>query len=290
MRILIFGKNGQVGSSLKRLLESKHEVRGLDQDDLDLVHADQIKAAIADFQPDWVINASAYTAVDRAQGEAELADAINHLAPAAMARACASMGSGFVHYSTDYVFDGGANRPYLESDAPNPQSVYGRTKLAGEQAVMEAYPGSIILRTAWVYAGEGANFVNTMLRLADERPELGVVADQFGSPTLAEDLAVASVQIIENTSLKTLSDVAGIYHATGAGMTSWHGFAKEIFRLANKEVKLNALTTEQYPTPAPRPQYSVLSNEKLQRVFGLALPDWRYSLARTLEQKQAQRA
>lgn len=282
MRVLIFGKNGQVGSCLMQQLGMQHEVRGLDQDDLDLVHADQIENTIAAFRPDWVINASAYTAVDRAESEAQLADAINHLAPAAMARACASLGCGLLHYSTDYVFDGTANRPYIESDAPNPQSVYGVTKLAGEQAVMNEYPMAIILRTAWVYAKKGANFVNTMLRLASERDELGVVADQYGSPTLADDLANASVSLIESTPIERLDEVAGIYHATGAGMCSWHGFAREIFTLANCMVVLRAISTEAYPTPAPRPAYSVLSNEKLQRVFGVALPDWRQSLANTI--------
>jgi dTDP-4-dehydrorhamnose reductase len=199
-----------------------------------------------------------------------------------MAKACAKLNCGLLHYSTDYVFDGSGHRPYVETDAPNPQSVYGETKLAGEQAVMREYPNAIILRTAWVYAKEGANFVNTMLRLADERDELGVVSDQFGSPTLAYDLAVASVSIVENTKLDDLSEVAGIYHATGSGMTSWFDFAREIFSLANKSVKLNAISTEDYPTPAPRPNYSVLSNEKLQRVFAIALPAWRESLAKTI--------
>jgi dTDP-4-dehydrorhamnose reductase len=282
MRILVFGKFGQVGSSLMQLLGTQHEVNGLDQGELDLIQSDQIEATILAYQPDWVINASAYTAVDRAESEAELANAINHLAPAAMAKACAKLNCGLLHYSTDYVFDGSGHRPYVETDAPNPQSVYGETKLAGEQAVMREYPNAIILRTAWVYAKEGANFVNTMLRLADERDELGVVSDQFGSPTLAYDLAVASVSIVENTKLDDLSEVAGIYHATGSGMTSWFDFAREIFSLANKSVKLNAISTEDYPTPAPRPNYSVLSNEKLQRVFAVALPAWRESLAKTM--------
>ncbi len=283
MRILVFGKNGQVGSALMALLGEQHEVRGLDQDDLDLVLSDQIESTIRDYQPDWVINASAYTAVDRAQNEVELADATNHIAPAAMAKTCAALNCKFLHYSTDYVFDGSAERPYLESDEPNPQSVYGSTKLAGEQAVMAECPNSIILRTAWVYAEQGANFVNTMLRLADERDELGVVSDQFGSPTLAYDLARVSVSIIESTQVENLANVAGIYHATGSGMTSWFGFAREIFSLADKSVKLNAINTEDYPTPAPRPHYSVLSNEKLQRVFGVALPAWQESLAKTLK-------
>jgi dTDP-4-dehydrorhamnose reductase len=282
MRILVFGKFGQVGSSLMQLLGTQHEVNGLDQGELDLIQTDQIEATILAYQPDWVINASAYTAVDRAESEAELANAINHLAPAAMAKACAKLNCGLLHYSTDYVFDGSGHRPYVETDAPNPQSVYGETKLAGEQAVMREYPNAIILRTAWVYAKEGENFVNTMLRLADERDELGVVSDQFGSPTLAYDLAVASVSIVENTKLDDLSEVAGMYHATGSGMTSWFDFAREIFSLANKSVKLNAISTEDYPTPAPRPHYSVLSNEKLQRVFAVALPAWRESLAKTM--------
>jgi dTDP-4-dehydrorhamnose reductase len=283
MKILVFGKNGQVGSALMTLLNDHHEVRGLDQVDLDLAQCEQIETTIQAYQPDWVINASAYTAVDKAQSEPELADAINHLAPAAMAKACAALNCGLLHYSTDYVFDGSAERPYPETHEPNPQSVYGTTKLAGERAVMLEYPDAIILRTAWVYAEQGANFVNTMLRLADERDELGVVADQFGSPTLAYDLAQVSVEIMENTPLENLKNVAGIYHATGSGMTSWFGFAREVFSLANKEVKLNAITTEDYPTPAPRPQYSVLSNEKLQRVFGVALPAWQESLGRTIK-------
>lgn len=286
MKFLIFGKKGQVGSSLVQLLAGEHEVIGLDQEDLDLVEYGAIESAIVEQKPDWVINASAYTAVDRAQEEVELADAINHLAPAAMARACARLQCGFMHYSTDYVFDGNAERPYTETDRPNPQSVYGETKLAGEQAVLLEYPSAIILRTAWVYAREGANFVNTMLRLANNRDELGVVDDQYGSPTLAHDLAQASVEIVEKTPLDSLDQVAGIYHATGSGMTSWHGFAREIFQLAGKEITLRAITTADYPTPAPRPHYSVLSNEKLQRVFGLALPDWRESLAVTLSSGQ----
>jgi len=282
MRILIFGKNGQVGSSLLKLLSPAHQVLALDQADLDLVKTDEIESKISDFHPDWVINASAYTAVDRAEQQPEIADAINHLAPAAMAHACQASGCGLLHYSTDYVFDGDTDQAYLETDTPNPQSVYGVTKLAGEQAVMQAYPQSIILRTAWVYAREGANFVNTMLRLADERDELGVVEDQFGSPTLALDLAKASVSIIEQTPLNTLDQVAGVYHATGSGMTSWYGFAREVFSLAGKSVALKGIPTEAYPTPAPRPHYSVLSNQKLQQVFGLQLPDWKVSLADTL--------
>lgn len=282
MKILIFGRNGQVGSSLLSLLSKRHQVTALDQADMDLSQLDQIESTIAAHRPDWVINASAYTAVDLAEQAAQMADAINHLAPEAMARACKILQCGFLHYSTDYVFDGEAERPYLETDLPNPKSVYGETKLAGERAVMQACPQAIILRTAWVYAKEGANFVNTMLRLSGERDELSVVEDQFGSPTLAYDLAQASVAIVENTGLYELDKVAGIYHATGSGMTSWYGFAMEIFALAGKDIDLKGIPSEAYPTPAPRPHYSVLSNQKLLDVFGITLPDWKTSLAKML--------
>lgn len=283
MKILIFGKNGQVGSCLMQQLTAGHTVRGLDQEDLDLVETNQIESAINDFAPDWLINASAYTAVDKAEGEPQIANAINHLAPQVMAQVCAELGCGFIHYSTDYVFDGAGDRPYLESDSPNPKSVYGETKLAGERAVMQAYARAIILRTAWVYAKEGANFMNTMLRLADEKDALSVVDDQFGSPTLAADLAQATVVIITKTQLTELEKVAGIYHATGSGMTNWYEFAREIFTLAGKSVKLSGIPSKDYPTPAPRPGYSVLSNEKLQAVFGIQLPQWQDSLATTLK-------
>ncbi len=282
MRIVIFGKLGQVGSSLMCLLGSNHELIGLDQQELDLVQTGQIASVILDNKPDWVINASAYTAVDRAETEPQLADAINHLAPEAMAIVCAQLKCGFIHYSTDYVFDGTASEPYLESDTPNPKSVYGITKLAGEQAVLAAYPRAIILRTAWVYAKEGANFMNTMLRLAKEKDSLSVVNDQLGSPTLAADLALATVSIIEQTSLEILDQVSGIYHATGSGVASWYDFAAEIFALTASSVRLHSITTEDYPTPAPRPKYSVLSNEKLQNEFGVRLPNWKKSLADTL--------
>lgn len=283
MKILIFGRNGQVGSSLMLQLAAEHTVKGLDQEDLDLIATDQIESAINDFAPDWLINASAYTAVDKAESEPQIANAINHLAPQVMAQVCAELGCGLIHYSTDYVFDGTADRPYLESDSANPKSVYGETKLAGERAVMEAYPSAIILRTAWVYAKQGANFMNTMLRLADEKDALSVVDDQFGSPTLAADLARATVTIIAKTPMTALAKVAGIYHATGAGVTSWYEFAQEIFTLAGKSVKLSGIPSKDYPTPAPRPGYSVLSNEKLQAVFGIQLPQWKDSLAATLK-------
>ncbi len=282
MKIIIFGKNGQVGSGLMTLLGQQHTVLGFDQAELDLRKTERIAPLIIDHEPDWVINASAYTAVDRAEQETVLADTVNHLAAEAMAKACKQLQCGFVHYSTDYVFDGEATQPYVETDSPNPQSVYGVTKLAGEVAVARAYPNTIILRTAWVYAKQGANFVNTMLRLAAERDEIGVVSDQFGSPTLAFDLAEGTVAIIEKTPVKEVEKVAGLYHATGAGETNWHDFAVQILALTGSDVRLKSIATKDYPTAAPRPRYSVLSNAKLARVFGVNLPDWQASLEKTL--------
>lgn len=287
MKIVIFGNQGQVGRSLTALMMKTHDIHGYDLCDFDLCDFEKIKSIITSLRPQWVINASAYTAVDRAEQESDLADKINHLAPAVMAQSCAQLTCGFLHYSTDYVFDGRAQQPYVETDRTNPQSVYGVTKLAGENAVLKVYPDSIILRTAWVYAHKGNNFVNTMLRLATERDELSVVGDQIGSPTLAYDLATMSVEIIEKTPLLGLRNVAGVYHATGGGQTSWCEFAKAIFELQNVTINLKEITTKEYPTPAPRPQFSVLDNEKLQRVFNVKLPQWRTSLAGMLDRLKA---
>ncbi len=285
-RLLIFGRYGQVGSALCKQLADRsddYEVVALDKGDLDLTQIEAVKQAVLDAEPDWVINTAAYTAVDHAEEDQEVARLINAAAPEAMAEACKVLGIPFFHYSTDYVFDGENEQPYLEGDDTNPQSVYGVTKLEGEQAVLAAQPASLILRTAWVYAKEGANFVNTMLRLGKERDQLNVVADQYGSPTLAWDLAVATIAIIDNTEVDKVIDVAGIYHATGSGVTNWSGFAEAIFDLAGyTKVSVNPIPSSDYPTPAARPTYSVLSNQKLLNVFGLKMPDWQDSLKRTL--------
>lgn len=282
-RLLVTGKNGQVGSALLRLAGRGYDVIGVDIDDVDLTDLDAVDALVREVRPDWLINPAAYTAVDAAEKDQKTAQVLNADAPAVMAKACAELGIPMLHYSTDYVFDGNGNRPYLEDDAPNPQSVYGATKLAGEQAVRAAQSNSIILRTAWVYAQEGKNFVNTMLRLADEHDSLNVVNDQFGSPTLAEDLAAASLQIIEKTPVDQVGQVSGVYHATGSGETNWADFARAIFRLSDKSAAVNGIPSEQYPTPAPRPNYSVLNNQKLQETFGVALPSWQDALQRTLQ-------
>ena len=279
--VLVFGKNGQVGSKLVSLLAGTEgfRVRGVDIDEIDLVAVDQIDEFIRSTNPRWVVNGSAHTAVDRAESEPELSLKLNALAPGAMARTCASIGARFIHYSTDYVFDGTASDPYDEDDPVNPQSVYGKTKARGEQEVFTCLSDAILFRTAWVYSREGANFVNTMLRLASERSEISVVNDQFGSPTLADDLARVTVNVINSIEKQEYPYHGGIFHATGQGITSWYEFCREIMRVSgNHHVVIKPIATADYPTPAPRPAYSVLSNRKLSDIYDQRLPDWTESL------------
>ncbi len=287
-KLLIFGCDGQVGSALVSLLAPRDDVQvtALDIGEVDLTDDAATAAAVLDNAPDWVINTSAHTAVDRAESEIELAHQLNAVAPAVIAQACAQCGAAMVHYSTDYVFDGDAGRPYVESDTPNPRSVYGRTKLDGEQAVAAALERHVILRTAWVYSPGGKNFVNTMLNLAADRDELRVVKDQFGSPTLAEDLARVTLDIVDQVESGGVASPWGITHATGSGVTNWAEFAAAILETAGVDgVRVTPIPGSEYPTPAPRPAYSVLSNDRLHDLFGLALPPWRDSLARCLAQR-----
>ena len=282
-RILVFGSGGQVGSSLVHQGDSAPEcqVYGVDQEQLDLTDTGSIGAFIREISPDWVVNGAAYTAVDRAEDDAATAHLINADAPGAMAAACAEIGAGFIHYSTDYVFSGDSTRPYRESDETGPRSVYGVTKLEGEKQVLANYADSTILRTAWVYSRDGANFVNTMLRLAGEREQLSVVNDQHGTPTLAADLAALALGIIKQSGSKQSG--AGIYHATSGGQTTWFEFCCEIFAVAGVSgVEVKPVSTSDYPTRATRPAYSVLDNSKLQNGFGITLPHWKASLAHCL--------
>jgi len=284
-KLLIFGKHGQVGSALCAQLahrEEDYQWLAIDKEELDLTQIEAVKQAVLDASPDWVINTAAYTAVDRAEEDEETARLINAAAPAAMAEACQSLGVPFFHYSTDYVFDGEAIQPYVETDPTNPQGVYGQTKLEGELAVMAAQPDSLILRTAWVYSKDGQNFVNTMLRVGKDKESLNVVSDQFGSPTLAWDLAEATISMIDQTPAEKVAEVAGIYHATGSGVANWSGFAQTIFDMAGYTTQVKPIPSSEYPTLATRPMYSVLSNQKLKNVFGLVLPDWHESLQKTL--------
>ncbi|MGI9319640.1 MAG: dTDP-4-dehydrorhamnose reductase [bacterium] len=284
-KLLLFGKHGQVGSQLVKQLAGResYTLVATDIEDVDLTDADGTRALVLEQKPDWVINTSAHTAVDRAETEQELSHQLNAVAPGIIANACADIGAGMIHYSTDYVFDGTASVPYLESDEPNPQSVYGRTKLEGERAVLSALDRALIFRTAWVYSKDGKNFVNTMLRLASERQELSVVCDQFGSPTLADDLAAMTISALDRLTEDSIFFEFGVYHATGQGVINWAEFSQEIMRLSgHDQVKVIPIASSEYPTPAPRPAYSALSNDKLKQQFGLELPHWQNALERCL--------
>ena len=283
VRVLIFGRVGQVGTALAELLPGRAQTLFLDQPEIDLSIPGDVRKPILEFQPAVVINAAAYTAVDKAESEPEVAHAINATAPGLMAGTCEEIGAALVHYSTDYVFDGSAGRPYTENAGVAPRSVYGRTKLAGERAVMAATDRYVILRTAWLYSHVGHNFLKTMLRLAETQSSVRVVADQTGSPTYAWDLAQATVSVV-NSLATGRDDAYGLYHATNAGVTTWHGFASRIFQLAGHEnMQVEPITTDEYPTPAPRPAYSVLSCEHLAEVFSLRLPNWEDAASRCIE-------
>jgi dTDP-4-dehydrorhamnose reductase len=255
---------------------------------MDLADADAIRRTVREVRPDIIVNPAAYTAVDKAESDPDLVMAVNGTAAGIFAEESKRLGAVLVHYSTDYVFDGDKATPYFESDVPNPQSVYGRTKFAGEQAIHASGCNYLILRTSWVYGIHGANFVKTILRLAKERDELRIVADQFGAPTWARDLAQATAVALgcwkNNDWDRNLS---GLYHLTAAGRTNWHQFAEEIVgqarkydsTLATKPLSIQAIATHEYPVPAKRPANSVLANDKIRDTFGIVLPSWQDSVA-----------
>ena len=288
MRILIFGKNGQVGWELRRTLAPLGAIMALGREDVDLTSPAQLRAAIDAAAPDMIVNAAAYTAVDQAESDARTAWAVNAEAPGLMASQAARRGALFVHYSTDYVFDGSKREAYREDDPVRPLGVYGESKLAGERQVLESGARAFVLRTSWVYGLRGRNFFMTMLRLMRERDELSIVDDQFGAPTWSRDIAQATALLAARVSgpwrAGAPEDVHGLYHFSAAGETTWYGFTREILRLANQhgrelDVDLKPITTAEYPTAAERPAYSVLSSERLGRVLGIHAPDWRESLA-----------
>ena len=285
MKILLTGVNGQVGWELQRALAPLGEVIAADRSLLDLADAAGIRRTVAALAPDLIVNPAAYTAVDKAESEPELAHAINAAAPGALA-AC---GIPLVHFSTDYVFDGRKPGAYTEDDAPNPLGVYGATKLAGEQAIQRAGIPYLILRTSWVYGLRGRNFLLTMQRLARERDTLAVVDDQFGAPTWSRLIAEATALTVARwLDRPDQGATSGVYHLSCAGRTSWHGFTAAILaHLAASEAKLARLTaipTSDYPTPAARPANSQLDCGKLAETFGVRLPDWEQALALCLEQ------
>jgi len=276
MKILVFGKTGQVATELQRLAE----VVALGRDEADLTQPDRCAAAIRDHAPDLVINAAAYTAVDRAQEEETLATVINGAAPGAMARACADLGIPFCHVSTDYVFDGSGTAPRQPSDPVAPCNAYGRSKLAGEEAVRAAGGQSAILRTSWVFSAHGNNFVRTMLRLSETRDALNVVEDQIGGPTPAADIAAA---LLTMGRAMLAGHAGGLYHFSGAPDASWAEFAREIFARAGRATTVTGIPTSAYPTPAARPLNSRLDCGTLTAEFGIARPDWRDGVSRVLE-------
>ncbi|MTJ48681.1 dTDP-4-dehydrorhamnose reductase [Dolichospermum sp. UHCC 0259] len=287
--ILLIGSKGQVGTELQHTLSSNYKVIALARPEIDLTQPENLRQIIRENQPEIIINAAAYTAVDKAESEPENAHIVNTLAPQILAEESQKLGSFLIHISTDYVFNGNSNYPYQETDKTNPLSVYGQTKLAGEIAIQNICPQHIILRTAWVYGTHGkSNFVKTMLRLGKERPEVRVVADQIGSPTWAQNIALAITQIIPHLT----SETAGIYHYTNSGVASWYDFAIAIFEEAEKlgfPLKIEniiPITTPEYPTPAKRPAYSVLACEKISKVLGTYSPHWRQGLRLMLKELQ----
>ncbi|WP_323635180.1 dTDP-4-dehydrorhamnose reductase [Pectobacterium polaris] len=273
MKVLLTGSNGQLGRCFQDRLPAGWQVWATDTAELDITDYAKVLAAVKECQPDAIVNAAAYTAVDKAESEPELAALVNKTGPENLARAAKEVGARLVHVSTDYVFDGTATVPYVETDKTNPLGVYGQTKLDGEIAVSTVLPDAIIIRTAWVFSEYGNNFVKTMLRLAKDRDELSIVSDQRGCPTYAGDIAQAIIDLLEKEA------EAGIYHYCGDNEVAWSDFADAIFSSAKKQGMLantpvvNAISTDQYPTPAKRPSYSTLNNNKIIQI-GITPSDW----------------
>ena len=281
MNILLTGADGQVGTELRPLLAARGRLTAIDRADLDLGDADAVRAAVRALRPALIVNAAAYTAVDRAEAEPDLAAAVNATAPAVLAEEAARLGARMVHYSTDYVYDGQGTRPYVETDIPAPLGVYGKTKLAGDEAVLASGAHALILRTSWVYGPHGHNFLRTMLRLMAEKPVLRVVEDQVGTPTSSRLIAEVTDRLLDASGYEP-----GVYHLVATGQTSWHGFATAILDRAREQPDRFALVTERiepiltdaYPTPAQRPAYSVLCTDRIADLLGAPLPGWETGL------------
>lgn len=281
MNILITGANGQLGNEMRVLSQEnfQHTYYFTDVQELDICDEQAVHTFVADHQVDVIVNCAAYTAVDKAEDNVELCDKLNHLAPGYLAAAAEARGAVLIQVSTDYVFDGTGHLPYTEDMPPCPNSVYGSTKLAGEQAVMKNCSRAMIIRTAWLYSVYGNNFVKTMLRLGRERETLGVVFDQIGTPTYANDLARVIFAAINQ------GVVPGIYHFSDEGVCSWYDFTLAIHRLAGiTTCKVSPLHTDEFPAKAPRPHYSVLDKSKIKKTFGIEIPHWEDSLQACIEE------
>jgi dTDP-4-dehydrorhamnose reductase len=298
-RILLVGKNGQVGTELQRALAPLGQLTAVDRDTCDLTRPDEVRATVRWAAPQVIVNVAAHTAVDQAESEPELSFALNAEGPGLLAEAARRCGAALIHNSTDYVFDGRKGEPYVESDPVNPLGVYGRSKLAGERAIAAAGARHMILRTSWVYGLHGRNFLLTMMRLAGEKPELRVVADQFGTPNWSATLAAATAEIVRKASaggdpIGALGERGGVYHLTCSGRTSWHGFATAIIERLHARgvvprVPVVAINTAEFPTPARRPANSVLDGGALARAWGVLLPDWESALDACLASVNASR-
>lgn len=282
-RILLTGKNGQVGWELQRTLATLGEVTALGSRELDLRDGDALRTAVRELRPAIIVNPAAYTAVDQAEQERDAAFAINATAPGILAEEAARLDALLLHYSTDYVFDGAKQAPYTENDTPNPLNVYGESKLAGERAVAAAGGRHLILRTSWVYGARGKNFLLTMQRLGKERDELRIVNDQTGAPTWSRAIAEASAQILAQRHAWPQS-TGGLYHLACGGETTWFGFAQAILENTEKPPRLTPITTADYPLPAQRPANSRLDCRRLLDDFGITLPDWRDALRLCLDE------
>jgi len=276
LNILVTGSKGQVGSELQEIAPSyEYNFYFTDRDSLDITDKERIAAFVKDNRVDVIINAAAYTAVDKAEEDRINADKVNHLATKYLAEIAKEKNIKLIHISTDYVFDGKNYKPYNEDDTTNPNGVYGETKLAGEKAMQEVNPqNSIVIRTSWVYSSFGANFVKTMLRLGKEKEQLGVIFDQVGTPTYARDLAKAILDTVPQVNNETVE----IYNYSNEGALSWYDFAKEIMRMAKLDCAINPIETKEYPTPAVRPHYSLLNKAKIKNEFNLTIPYWKDSL------------
>ncbi len=297
-KVLLLGKSGQVGWELERCLATVCEVVALDHQGMDLANPDSIRKTVREIRPSLIINAAAYTAVDKAEAEAELAMAINGVAPGILAEEAKRLGAALIHYSTDYVVDGTKRSPYTEDDEPHPLNVYGKTKLAGERAIQAVGAPHLILRTSWVYGARGKNFLLTILRLAQEKQELRIVDDQIGAPTWSRFIAQATAQILGQilyapngkatpgaTDISTSLYVTGVYHLSCGGETSWYGFAQAAMEklrhtsAVNRPMpQLSPISSAGYATAAVRPAYSVLSNDKLMDAYAFMLPHWQHGL------------
>lgn len=285
MKVMVTGAYGQLGSSLSELSAQFSGLQLIltDFDSLDITDRDSVVGYVESNRPDFLVNCAAYTAVDKAETDMESAFRLNALGPENLAIACRQIGARLIHVSTDYVFDGKNNRPYSEEDLPNPQGVYGSTKLEGEKLVMKQLPESVIIRTSWLYSSYGHNFVKTMIRLGSEKDSLNVVYDQTGTPTYAGDLALTILKVISQSAKNPDYWKSGIYHYSNLGVCSWYDFAVEIHKMAGISCRVTPVLSAAFQTVAKRPSYSVLDKSKIQTVYGIEIPYWRDSLMKCIQ-------